>query len=306
MNQSRLHGLIAAAVTPLRDDGTVDLDRIAPVTEQLIDSGVNGLYVCGSTGEGMSLTSGERKEVAKAYVDAADGRVPIIVQIGHNSLAEGRELAAHAAEIGADLISATCPSYLKVATVDNLIDCMATLADGAPELPFYYYHIPALTGSQIDVVKFLERGGDRITNLAGLKYTNTLLHEFQRCREVQSGRLDVVWGCDEMLLAALATGATAAIGSTYNIAAPLYQKIIDAFEHGDLQTARQYQSKSVAMVGVLAADVFHAALKEAMGMLGMPVGRCRLPIASLNNQQIETLRHDLVAIGFFDWCGHAT
>lgn len=304
MNRSQLHGLIAAAVTPLRDNGSLDLDRVAPITDQLIESGVSGLYVCGSTGEGMSLSTDERKGVAKAYVDAADGRVPLIVHIGHNSLTEARRLSAHASDIGADIISATCPSYFKVSSVDNLIDCMAEIAGGAPELPFYYYHIPALTGSQIDIVEFLRRGGERIENMVGLKYTTSMLHEFQSCRAVDNGRFDVVWGCDEMLLGALATGATAAIGSTYNIAAPLYLRIMDAFEHGDLKTARELQARSVAMVNVLAADVFHAALKEVMGMLGMPVGRCRLPIGALSQQQIESLRHELASIGFFDWCGH--
>lgn len=303
MDQSRLHGLIAAAVTPLRDDGVVDLDRVGSVTDQLIDSGVSGLYVCGSTGEGVSLTIEERKNVARAYVDAVDGRVPVIVQVGHDSLAEARGLAGHAAEIGADVISATCPSYFKVSSVENLMECMAAIASGAPELPFYYYHIPALTGSEIDIVEFLNQG-ERISNLAGLKYTKPTLHEFQSCLSADHGRFDVVWGCDEMLLGALATGAQAAIGSTYNIAAPLYQKIIEVFEHGDLETARQLQLKSVEMIRVLAADAFHAAVKEVMGMLGMPVGQTRLPLGRLSPAQVETLRHELVAIGFFDWCGH--
>ncbi len=303
MNRFRLHGLIAAAVTPMGDDGSIDLERIGPMTEQLIDSGVSGLYVCGSTGEGVSLTIAERKDVAAAYVDAAGGQVPVIVQVGHNSLSEARGLAGHAAEIGADVVSATCPSYFKITSADNLVACMHEIAGAAPSLPFYYYHIPAITGSQIDMIEFL-RQGRRIENLAGLKYTTPLLHEFQSCLALEDRRFDVVWGTDEMLLGALATGAQAAIGSTYNIAAPLYQRIIDTFEHGDLETSRQLQMQSIEMVRLLAREEFMAALKEVMGMLGMPVGRTRPPIRPLSDQQIESLRHDLAAIGFFEWCGH--
>ena len=146
MTAQRLDGLVAATYTPLDDDGTVNASVAGPIVEHLLGSGINGLYVCGSTGEGMSLSSDERRAVAKAYVQAADGRVPVIIQVGHNSLSEARHLAEHAQEIGADVLSATCPSYFKVSDVTTLVDCMAEVASAAPELPFYYYHIPALTG----------------------------------------------------------------------------------------------------------------------------------------------------------------
>jgi N-acetylneuraminate lyase len=306
MFETPLNGLIAATVTPLDSTGIVELTAIKPMIDRLIESGVTGLYVCGSTGEGMSLTCQERKNVVEASVDATGGRVPVIVQVGHNSITDACDLAKHAMSAGANVVSATCPSYFKVGDTDTLLSCMGQIANAAPELPFYYYHIPALTGSQIDVVDFLERGGKNIPNLAGLKYTNTLIHEFQACQNTQSRGFDVVWGCDEMLLAAFASGATAAIGSTYNIAAPLYRRIIEAIEAGDWQTARQLQYHSVAMVNVMKSYAFHGALKAIMSMLGMPVGSCRLPLKDLTKDDTESLRSGLNDIGFFDWCGHET
>ena len=306
MFETPLNGLIAVTVTPLDSTGIVELTAIKPMIDRLIESGVTGLYVCGSTGEGMSLTCQERKNVVEASVDATGGRVPVIVQVGHNSITDACDLAKHAMSAGANVVSATCPSYFKVGDTDTLLSCMGQIANAAPELPFYYYHIPALTGSQIDVVDFLERGGKNIPNLAGLKYTNTLIHEFQACQNTQSRGFDVVWGCDEMLLAAFASGATAAIGSTYNIAAPLYRRIIQAIEAGDWQTARQLQYHSVAMVNVMKSYAFHGALKAIMSMLGMPVGSCRLPLKDLTKDDTESLRSGLNDIGFFDWCGHET
>lgn len=304
MFQPPLQGLIAATITPLDGGGEVNLAAIEPMISRLIESGVTGLYVCGSTGEGMSLTCEERKAVVETTVRAADGQVPVIVQVGHNSVADARELAVHAAGAGADVVSATCPSYFKVADTNTLLQCMGQIASGAPQLPFYYYHIPALTGSQIDVTEFLERGGEMIPNLVGLKYTNTLIHEFQACQNAQSRKFDVVWGCDEMLLAAFASGATAAIGSTYNIAAPLYRRVIDAIQVGDWDSARELQYHSVAMVNVMKSYAFHAALKAIMSMLGMPGGKCRLPLTEISAQETESLRRRLDEIGFFDWCGH--
>ena len=234
-------------------------------------------------------------------MEAADRRVPVIVQVGHNSLSEARQLAEHAQEIGADAISATCPSYFKVTDVETLVDCVAEVASAAPDMPFYYYHIPTLTGSQLDVVEFLKRAADRVPNLTGLKYTDTKLFEFQECLELGNGRFDVVWGCDEMLVGALATGTCGAIGSTYNIAARLYRRIIDAFADGGLAEARRLQSLSVNMIRKLNRFPFHPAMKAVLAMQGFNVGGCRLPQGRLSDEDVRTLREELNAIGFFKW-----
>lgn len=301
MNMPPLAGLVAATYTPLHDTGEINLDIVPAIVEHLLPQGVSGLYVCGSTGEGMSLTSDERRRVTEAYVQATAGRVPVIVQVGHNSVREARSLAEHAAEIGADAISATCPSYFPVRDAKTLAACMSEIAGGASKLPFYYYHIPVLTGSAVDVAEFMKCGGDQINNLVGLKYTDTKLFEFQHCLESDNGRFDVVWGCDEMLLGALATGARAAIGSTYNVAAPLYGRLIAAFESGDLDQARKLQSQSIQMIRTLNHFPFHAAMKAVLRMRGLEVGGCRLPQARLDSGETEKLKGELDAIGFFEW-----
>jgi N-acetylneuraminate lyase len=93
MKDERLDGLVAATYTPLDDDRAVNATIVGPMVEHLLGSGINGFYVCGSTGEGMSLSSDERRAVTEAYVESTDRRVPVIVQVGHNSLAEARQLA---------------------------------------------------------------------------------------------------------------------------------------------------------------------------------------------------------------------
>lgn len=298
---SKLTGLIAAACTPMQSDGQLWLSQIPPLVEHLLASGVEGFYVCGSTGEGISLSREEREQVTEAYVRAIGGRKPVVVQVGHNSLAEAKRLAGHAASVGADSISATCPSYFKVGSEEMLTDCMEEVAAGAPSLPFYYYHIPALTGSPLNMVRFLDLAKDRIGNLVGLKYTDTKLHEFQQCLAYKRGRFDVVWGCDEMMLGALASGATGAIGSTYNIAAPTYLRLMKRFEGGDWTGAREEQLRSIAMIDVMKRYPFHAALKCVLKQLGHDMGRCRPPQESLTAGQEDQLRADLDAIGFFEW-----
>lgn len=297
----RITGLVAATYTPMADDGSIDTDRIAPMADRLIADGVSGFYVCGSTGEGMSLATDERKVVAEAFVKAVAGRVPVIIQVGHNSIADARDLAAHAAAVGADVISATAPSYFKVTDAEVLVDSMAQVAGGAPDLPFYYYHIPVLTGAAVDMVEFLRIADARIANLRGLKFTSPDLAQYLACVSHDGGRFDVLWGCDEMMLGALATGARGAVGSTFNIAAPVYRSLIDAFDAGDMDRARVFQQRSVDMVRVLARRPFHPSMKAVLEMLGMPCGRCRLPHPRLTDEQIAQMREELTELGFFEW-----
>ena len=302
----RLTGLIAAVFTPMRADGSLWLEQVPLIVDYLERAGVTGLYVCGSTGEGMSLSGEERRAVAEAYMQAGRGRLKTIVQVGHNALAEARELAAHAQEIGADAISAAAPSYFKIDSVEALADCVAEVGAGAPKLPFYYYHIPILTGVAVDMTALLPLAAARTANLVGMKYTAPTVHEFQACLELDGGRFDVVWGCDEMLLSALAVGARGAIGSTYNFAAPLYRRVMAAFAGGDLAEARRCQLLSVQMVNVLKRYPFLTAMKQAMAMVGVDCGPCRLPQGRLDAPQEKQLKRDLDALGFFDWAAAET
>lgn len=303
MKPNRYHGLFAATLTPMNSDREIALDRIGPQIERLIEQGVAGLYVCGSTGEGVSLTTSERKAVALESIQAAAGRIPVLVQVGHNSLLEAAELAAHAAQHGAAGMSATCPSYFKIGSVEVLVDSMKVVADAARELPFYYYHVPSLTGNRIGMAEFLQRGGEAMPNLAGLKFTSIELHEYQQCIELDDHRFEVMWGVDEMLLGALSVGAKAAVGSTYNIATPLYRRLIAALEQGDFVKAREYQAKSIAFINILVSYPFQCALKHVLNWQGeKSEAHCRLPQQELSLAQVTSLHSRLAAIGFFEWC----
>jgi N-acetylneuraminate lyase len=297
----RLSGLIPATYTPLTATGALDLEAIGPLTDRLLADGASGLYVCGSTGEGVSLSAAERKRVAEAFTAVARGRVPVIVHVGHDSLAEAAALAAHAADIGADAISAMPPCYFPIHDAAMAVECAATVAAAAPRLPFYYYHIPAMTGVAIDVVDFLRQAGDRIPSFAGVKYTANTLHEFQECLALEGGRFEMLSGYDQLLLPALAVGARAAIGSTFNVATPLYRRLIDAFASGDLEGARRDQLRAWSMIRVLMRFPFHPAMKGVLAMIGTPCGHCRPPLPRLSRSDEDRLRESLEAIGFFTW-----
>jgi len=249
------------------------------------------------------MTLEERKLVAETFVKAAKGRLLIIVHVGHSCIADARMLAAHAAAIGADAFSAVAAFYFKPSSIENLTDCMAEIASAAPDLPFYYYHIPHLTGVGMDMIEFLRLGGSRIPNLAGIKYTAATIQEYQSCLNYSQGRYDILYGVDELLLPALAAGAKAAIGSTYTFAAPLYLRTMDAFQKGDIETAREQHAYLVEVIRILLKYPPIPGQKAIMQMLGWDMGPCRLPLATLDREIFDEFYRELDALSFFDKVG---
>jgi N-acetylneuraminate lyase len=299
--KEQITGLVAATFTPMQDDGSLQLDRVEPMIDFLLGAGIRAIYAVGSTGEGVSMTGRERREAAEAFVRAARKRLPVIVQVGHTSLAEARELAAHAQEIGADAVSAVPPFYWKPTSAANLADCMAQIAGGAPGLPFYYYHIPVMTSVGLDLVEFMRMARDRVPTFAGIKYTAPTVQEFMACIEEAGDDLDILWGTDEMLMSGLAAGAKGAVGSTYNFAPTLYHRIVEAFDRGDLAEARKWQALSVEMIRRILCEGGLAALKSVMHLIGQDYGPTRLPLTPLSDEQVERMSTRLREIGYFDW-----
>ena len=298
---SQITGPVAAPFTPMHPDGSINFNKVPDVVNLLIHNKVKGMFVCGSTGEGPSLTTEERKQLAEAFVKAADKRLLVFVHVGHNSITEARQLAAHAKQIGADYISATPSTYFKIDSIDLLVACLQEIAKGAPSLPLYYYNIPALTGISLDMVKLLEKAAEVIPSFAGIKYTAPLIHDYQSCVNFSNNKYDILYGTDEMLLGALATGANGFIGSTYNFVAPLYNALIEEFKKGNLAEAQRLQYISVEMVRVIVKYGGLRAQKAMMKLIGVDCGNVRLPLNPFKEHEYKLLEADLKNIGFFEW-----
>jgi N-acetylneuraminate lyase len=302
MIKHRIQGLVAATHTPFHQDGTLRLDIVEEQAAHLHKSGVSHAFIGGTTGESSSLTLQERTALAVRWFEVTQGaELKVIVHVGSNCLADSRHLAAQAQELGAVAVSALAPSYFKPGNVATLVESMSEIASAAPELPFYYYEIPTMTGLTLLPSEFLAQAADRIPNLAGIKFTSSNLMEYQLCRDSHGGRFDIPFGFDEMMLGALAFGATGAVGSSFNFAAPIYNRLIAAFHCGDLISAREEQMRSVRTIQKLAARGYMGAAKATMKMLGVDVGPARLPCGSLNEAQTQALRSDLDQMGFFEW-----
>lgn len=175
-----LHGLVAATHTPFKPDGSLHLAIVEQQAAHLLKNGVTLAFIGGSTGECHSLTLDERRALTQRWSDVARGTaLRLVVHVGSNCLADARVLASQAQQLGAVAISALAPSYFKPRSLDTLIAGCADIATAAPETPFYFYDIPALTGVHFSMPDFLVQAAGRIPTLAGIKFTNTDLMAYQ-------------------------------------------------------------------------------------------------------------------------------
>ena len=296
--KQKFTGLIAAPFTALNAGGDLNLAMIDRQAKLLVENKVNGAFICGTTGEGMSLSMDERLQVAEKWMSVAPHNLRIIVHVGHHTISESKILAAHAERIGASAFATVGPTFFRATNVDQLVNFCAQVAEGAPGLPFYYYHMPAMTGADLPMHDFLKVAGERIPNLAGIKFTHENLMDYTRCINFDGGRYNILFGRDEILLSALAMGATGAVGSTYNYMAPVYHRVIEAFNAGDIETARSLQFLAIQIIAVMNRRGGLAAGKAMMKMIGYDCGPVRAPLQNLSPEALESLTRELKAVGF--------
>lgn len=297
-----LETLVAATHTPFDDHGALRLSIVERQAEHLLRTGIDTVFIGGTTGEFSSLSTDERLALSTRWGEVATGTpMRVVVHVGSTRVEESQALARHAASHGAVAVSALAPFYVKPRSVEELITVCSAIASAVPDLPFYFYDIPALTGVHLSMPDFLARARERIPNLVGLKFTNPDLIAYQSCQRAGGGFWDLPWGIDESLLAALAVGARGAVGSGYNFAGPLYRRLLAAFQGGDLVAAREEQYRGVQVVETLARRGYMAGAKAVMRRLGVDVGPVRAPLARLDSEQETALLSDLDRMGFWHW-----
>ena len=286
--------LIAPPLAPFHADGSLNLSAVEAMAQHFVDHGIAGVFVCGTSGESQSLTVQERIALSQRWLDVARGTdLHVIVQVGHNCIEDARVMTRHAVSEGADAIATLTPSFLKPANVDDLIECCRPVAEAAGDLPFYLYDIPSVTDVSLSMPEFLSKGQEQIPNLRGLKFTNTDLMQLQECLQLNDGEFDILFGCDQIMLAGLMFGCRGAVGTSYNFAAGHFRWMIEAFHEGDLETARRLQHEAVRMIRVLGKYGFLPAAKVLMTCLGINCGPARSPLRTLSDDEKSRLLEEL-------------
>lgn len=300
----KIIGLIDAPFTPFDADGEVNLEPIERYARLLERNGLKGVFINGSSGEGYMLTEDERRLLAERWVSVARPGFKVIVHVGSTCVKESRRLAEHAAAIGAWGIGAMAPPFPKVNRIAELVDYCAEIAAGAPDLPFYFYHIPAFNGAYLSMVDFLKAVDGRIPNFAGIKYTYESLYEYNQCRLYAGGKFDMLHGQDETILPCLAMGgAQGGIGGTTNYNGRCLTGILDAWAAGDLDKARELQNYAQDVINVICHYRGNiVAGKRIMKLIGLDLGRNRTPFQNMTDEEEARMKAELEAIDFFNRC----
>ncbi len=300
----KIIGLIDAPFTPFHENGDLNLEPIEKYAAMLQKNGLQGVFINGSSGEGYMLTTEERMQLAERWLKVAPQGFKVIVHVGSCCLRESQKLAAHAQEIGAWGIGSMAPPFPKIGRIEELVKYCEAIANSAPDLPFYYYHIPAFNGAFLPMLELLKAVDGRISNFAGIKYTFESLYEYNQCRLYKNGKYDMLHGQDETILPSLAQGgAQGGIGGTTNYNGRELVGIIEAWKNGDIETAREKQNFSQEVINVICryrGNIVGG--KRIMKLLGFDLGPNRVPFQNMTNEEEQQMKKELEAIDFFDRC----
>ena len=293
-----LTGLVAAPHTPFDARGDLALDRVPDLARHLEATGVRGVFVNGTTGEGQCQTVEERCRTAEAWA-AAKGSLHLIVNLGAQAVGDLEALARHAGGLEVDGVAIVAPSFHRPRSVDALVD-LAEVAALESGRPLWLYHIPALSGVHLDATEVCEALHHRLEHFAGVKFTANDLLGYQRVLAAGEGRWQAGWGCDELLLPALAMGARFFVGSTYSYAAPTYLRLMAAFEAGDLDAARRESRRIPPLLEVLERFGQLHAGKRLMARWGLDLGLGRPPEPRLDAATLAELERAIDGLELMD------
>lgn len=290
----RIRGILPAVLTPMHADGRVHLAELGRLVDWLFDQGVHGLYVGGTTGEGILLSVEERQSILETVIEQTRKRGPLLVHVGAVGTAEAIQLAQHAEKAGADAVAAIPP----FAFGRNLAGVQAHYRAIARScsLPLYLYNIPSLTAMNLradDVRTLLD-----LPTVRGMKYSDADLFEEIRIIGLEP-KLDVFHGCDETLLYALIAGAVGGVGLTYNFIPRQILAIYDAYQSGDWQRASRLQKLVSSMVDEFircSGGNMVGLGKGVMRLLGFECGEAREPNPPVPRDAVEHMTRIVSAL----------
>lgn len=285
-----IKGVIPAMVTPFDKNENLDELKTRKLVDFLIESGVNGLYIGGSTGEGFMMTHEERKLLVEYVCDQVKGRIPIIVHVGSISTKLSIDLAKHAQESGADAVSSVPPFYWRFDD-ESIYQYYKDISEST-ELPMIVYNVPLAGLMGLDMIYKLSE----INNVKGIKYTATNHYEMRLIKEKLGKNFMIYSGSDEMAISGLLHESDGLIGSFYSVIPDLFINIYEYMKSGEIQKAQDYQLMAVDIIMASLKYDYYAVIKLGLNWMGVDAGIVRRPFKELSSEQENDLRKELLSI----------
>lgn len=278
-------GVVPALLTVFDKDENIDEKGMRELVSYLIHKGVDGLYLTGSTGEGFTMTSEERKQVVEIVMDENAGRVPIVVHVGAIGTKISIDLAKHAKDVGATGISSVPPFYWKF-NEEQIINYYKDIAE-AVDIPMIVYNVPLAGLLGMAAIKRLSK----IKGVAGIKYTALSQYEITQIKDEVGEDFLVYSGADEMAMNGLISGADGIIGSFYNMMPELFININNAVKAKDMDKAAALQKQAVEIIMLaLSYPSFYAVMKTIIKWMGVDAGYCRRPFSNIDEKEEAQLK----------------
>ena len=279
MNQSIFKGIATALITPFTARGEVDYEAYGRIIDWQIESGIDALVSCGTSGEGPTLSDEEHKAVVRFCVERAAGRVPVIAGTGSNDTAYAIELTRFACDVGADAMLVVTPYYNK-ATQEGLYRSFMTIADASTK-PLILYNVPSRTGCNIQPATYARLAEHE--NIRAIKEANGNISSVVETLSLVGGKLDMYSGNDDQIVPILSMGGAGCISVLSNILPRETCEICRRFFAGDVQGAAQLQMRYLPLIQALFCEVNPIPVKAAMAAMGYCADVLRLPLTPMED-----------------------
>ena len=293
MKKCIFEGCATAIVTPMYPDGSVNEQGFKYLVEQQIKGGIDALVVCGTTGESAVLNHEEHLKVIELAVQQNAGRVPIIAGTGSNDTAYAVELSKDALSLGADALLMVTPYYNKTSQT-GLVAHYNYIADRV-DAPIIVYNVPSRTGVNIKPETYLELSKHK--NIVAAKEANGDISSVLKTISLCGDDLTIYSGNDDQTVPMMALGAKGVISVISNILPTEFHNLTDACLEGDFKKATEMSVKYSDLMDYMFIDVNPIPVKEAMNLMGMDLGECRLPLVGLSDKNREILKAELAKHG---------
>jgi dihydrodipicolinate synthase/N-acetylneuraminate lyase len=289
--RARLTGVIAAMLTPMAEGGArIDLEAAGRLAGWLVDKGVHGLYIAGTTGEGLYLTPEEHRGLVHAVVKAAKD-VPVVAHVGALTTAQAGELARQAVRADATAVAAIPPPYYGL-NREELLGYFSAIASAAESLPLYLYNIPSHARNELSPA-FVAECGRLVPSVRGIKDSSGAPGRIPDLVKTLGPGFDVVCGNDDKILHAFQVGAAGIVASGAGVFPELYLGLHAAWKGGRLANAQAAQARIVAMQQALGNGARLGWYKDVLALRGIPVGGVRPPLADASPGEHEGIRQRL-------------
>ncbi len=291
MNLEKFRGVMPALMTAFNGKQELDFEALEGIIEYLIQKGVHGVYITGSTGEGLSMSMEERNSVVREICACVNKRIPVIAHTGAISTKQAITLSESAEKAGVDAISAIPPFYYKFSQ-SEIIEHYKSIA-GSTDLPLFVYNIPATTGVDLPIATCRELL--EVENIIGLKYTSMDIFSMERIINLPAKPI-VFSGSDEMSFYGLWAGASGLVGSSYNLLADIVVKIYNYFNAKNYNEAHNHYKLASEILHALLQYPYFSAVREVLRWVGVDIGNPRSPFRAISPEESQQLRQSIKQI----------